>query len=192
MPTDIHLLPIAELALRLRSRRLTSREVTEACLAQIALRNDELNAFVTVTADRALETAAAADREMDAGRYRGALHGVPISLKDLVDVAGVPTSAGSRLRDGHVARGDAAVVSRLREAGAVLVGKCNLHEFAFGTTSEDSAFGPVHNPRDTTRSAGGSSGGSAAAVVSGMSFASVGTDTGGSIRIRLPRAAASV
>ena len=108
---------------------------------------------------------------------------MPISLKDLIDLAGVPTTAASRVLEGHVARADAAVAARLREAGAVFLGKCNLHEFAFGTTSEDSAFGPVRNPWDAARSAGGSSGGSAAAVVSGMGLASVGTDTGGSIRI---------
>ncbi len=101
----------------------------------------------------------------------------------LIDVAGVPTTAASRLLADRVPAADAPVVARLREAGAVIIGKCNLHEFAFGTTSEDSAYGPVRNPRDPSRSAGGSSGGSAAAVVAGMSFASVGTDTGGSIRI---------
>ncbi len=134
-------------------------------------------------ADEARADARRADADIAAGRYRGPLHGVPISLKDLIDLAGASTTAASRVLEGHVATTDATVTARLRDAGAIFLGKCNLHEFAFGTTSEDSAFGPVRNPADTTRSAGGSSGGSAAAVVTGMGFASVGTDTGGSIRI---------
>jgi aspartyl-tRNA(Asn)/glutamyl-tRNA(Gln) amidotransferase subunit A len=114
---------------------------------------------------------------------RGPLHGIPISLKDLIDVAGLPTTAASRVRAGHVAAADAPIVTRLRDAGAVIVGKTNLHEFALGTTSEDSAYGPVHHPRDLARSPGGSSGGSAAAVVADMCLATVGSDTGGSIRM---------
>ncbi len=111
-------------------------------------------------------------------------------MKDLIDVAGLPTSAASRVRADHVASRDAPVVARLRQAGAVLIGKCNLHEFAFGTTGEDSAFGVTRNPFDLNRSAGGSSGGAAASVATGMSFGSIGTDTGGSIRI--PAAACGV
>ena len=115
---------------------------------------------------------------------------MPISVKDLIDIAGQLTTAASNVRKGHLATRDATVIQRLREAGAVIVGKTNLHEFALGTTSEESAFGPVHNPHDPTRSAGGSSGGSAAAVATGMGQASIGTDTGGSIRI--PAAACGV
>jgi aspartyl-tRNA(Asn)/glutamyl-tRNA(Gln) amidotransferase subunit A len=174
---------VTDLAPRLASRTLTSAALTEACLGQIERRQPELNAFITVTADVAREQAAAVDAEIAAGRYRGPLHGVPVSLKDLIDLRRTPTTAASRVRDGHLARDDAAVVARLRSAGAVFVGKCNLHEFAFGTTNEDSAFGPARNPHDPTRSPGGSSGGSAAAVIAGMCIASVGTDTGGSIRI---------
>lgn len=174
---------IAELAQLVAARRVSASEVAEECLTRIALENGRLNAFITVLGDRALAQARRADEEIAAGRYRGPLHGVPLSLKDLIDLAGAPTTAASRLLEGHVADADAPVASRLREAGAVFLGKCNLHEFAFGTTSEDSAFGPVHNPWDTTRSAGGSSGGSAAAIVAGMGYASIGTDTGGSIRI---------
>ncbi len=178
-----HDLSISELAPRLAAREVSSLEATEACLSRVAADNGRVNAFITVLGDEAREAARRADAEIAAGRYRGPLHGVPISLKDLIDLAGVPTTAASRALAGHVAREDAAVAARLREAGAIFLGKCNLHEFAFGTTSEDSAFGPVRNPRDLARSAGGSSGGSAAAVVSGMGLASVGTDTGGSIRI---------
>ena len=176
-------LTISELAPRLASREVSAADVTEACLERIASENGRVNAFISVLAARARADAERADAEIAAGRYRGPLHGVPISLKDLIDLAGAPTTAASRVLDGHVAAADAAVTARLRDAGAVFLGKCNLHEFAFGTTSEDSAFGPVRNPADTTRSAGGSSGGSAAAVVTGMGFASIGTDTGGSIRI---------
>ena len=174
---------IAELARALRAREVTAEAVTERCLQQIAERNPSINAFITVLADQALAQAREADRELAAGRDRGPLHGVPISLKDLIDLRGVPTTAASRVRDGHVAAADAPVVRRLREAGAVFVGKTNLHEFALGTTNEDSAFGPVRHPLDPSRSPGGSSGGSAASVLAGMAFASIGTDTGGSIRI---------
>ena len=138
--------------------------------------------------------ARAAARRVDAERARGIdrgpLHGIPISLKDLIDVAGEVTTAASRVLADRVAPADAPVVTRLREAGAIILGKTNLHEFALGTTSEDSAFGAVHHPLDPSRSAGGSSGGSAAAVACGMGLASVGTDTGGSIRI--PAAACGV
>jgi aspartyl-tRNA(Asn)/glutamyl-tRNA(Gln) amidotransferase subunit A len=174
---------ITELAPRILSRQASAAELTEECLARIARENGRLNAFITVLAEQARHDARRADDEIAAGRHRGPLHGVPLSLKDLIDLAGVPTTAASRVLEGHIASADAAVAARLRAAGAIILGKCNLHEFAFGTTSEDSAFGPVHNPWDTTRSAGGSSGGSAAAVVSGMGCASIGTDTGGSIRI---------
>lgn len=174
---------IAELARALRAREVTAERVTEHSLQQIADRNPSINAFITVLADEALQQARAADRELAAGRDRGPLHGVPISLKDIIDVAGTPTTAASRVRQGHVAREDAEVVKRLRERGAVLVGKTNLHEFALGTTNEDSAYGPVRHPLDANRSPGGSSGGSAASVLAGMAFASIGTDTGGSIRI---------
>src|SRR5206468_6242918 len=131
-----------------------------------------------------------ADREIAAGRDRGPLHGVPVSIKDLIDVRGTPTSAASRVREGHVAHRDAASVVHLRHAGAVIIGKTNLHEFAFGTTSEDSAFGPARNPHDPTRSPGGSSGGSAVSLGADMALATIGTDTGGSIRI--PAAACGI
>ncbi|HEY3384148.1 MAG TPA: amidase [Vicinamibacterales bacterium] len=176
-------LTIGELASKIATREVSCVGATDACLERVARDNGRLNAFVTVLADQAREQAARADEELAAGVWRGPLHGVPLSLKDLIDLSGVPTTAGSRLLERHVATADALVAARLRAAGAVFLGKCNLHEFAFGTTSEDSAYGPVRNPFDPTRSAGGSSGGSAAAVVAGMGYASVGTDTGGSIRI---------
>ena len=152
-------------------------------LGRIAELNSTLNAFITVFEAEAMEQARVLDEELRQGRSRGPLHGRTISLKDLIDVKGVPTTAASRVRAGHVALVDAILVTRLREAGAVLIGKTNMHEFALGTTSDESAFGPVHNPRDPGRSPGGSSGGSGAAVATGMSWASIGSDTGGSIRI---------
>jgi aspartyl-tRNA(Asn)/glutamyl-tRNA(Gln) amidotransferase subunit A len=174
---------IAELARALQARDTTAAAVVEQCLRRIADRNAALNAFITVFEDEAREQAREADREIEAGRHRGPLHGVPVSLKDLFDVRGVATTAASRVREGHVADRDAPSVAALRAAGAIIIGKTNLHEFAFGTTNEDSAFGPARHPQDPNRSPGGSSGGSAASVADGMCFASMGTDTGGSIRI---------
>jgi aspartyl-tRNA(Asn)/glutamyl-tRNA(Gln) amidotransferase subunit A len=174
---------IGELSRALKARQTTAEGILDKCLQRIAERNPTLNAFITVFEDEAREQARAADREIGTGQCRGPLHGVPISLKDLFDVRGAVTTAASRVRQGHVADRDAVVVTALRHAGAVIVGKTNLHEFAFGTTNEDSAFGPARHPLDPSRSPGGSSGGSAAAVADGMCFASMGTDTGGSIRI---------
>jgi aspartyl-tRNA(Asn)/glutamyl-tRNA(Gln) amidotransferase subunit A len=165
--------------------------VTEQCLTRIAALNPRLNAMISVHADGALTAARAADRARTGGPAGAALHGIPISLKDLIDEAGQPTTAASRVRrDVAAAAADATVTARLRAAGAILIGRANLHEFAFGPTGEDSAFGPARNPVDDTRVAGGSSGGSAIAVATGMSLASIGTDTGGSIRI--PAAACGV
>jgi aspartyl-tRNA(Asn)/glutamyl-tRNA(Gln) amidotransferase subunit A len=175
----------------LRGGTISAAEVTEACLRRIEADNPRLNAFVLVMADEARKQARQADRELAAGLDRGPLHGVPISIKDLLDVRGTPTTAASRVRDARVlAEHDAPAVARLRQAGAVFIGKTNLHEFAFGTTSEDSAFGPARNPHDLSRSPGGSSGGSAISVAAGMALATIGTDTGGSIRI--PAAACGV
>ncbi len=176
-------LTIVDAARRLRDGSLTSVALTEACLARIARDNDRLKAFILVTADAARAQAETADRELASGQDRGALHGIPIAIKDIVDMEGLPTTCASRVREGHVAEKDAAVVAHLRRAGAVITGKTNLHEFAMGTTSEDSAYGAARHPLDDTRSPGGSSGGSAIAIACGMSLGAVGTDTGGSIRI---------
>ena len=174
---------IGDLARSIESRQVTAEAATTQCLGAIGHRNPSLNAFITVFADEALAAARRADAEIAAGRYRGPLHGVPVSLKDLFDVAGTATTAASRVRAAHIARSDAIVVQRLRAAGAIVVGKNNLHEFALGTTNEDSAYGPARHPLDPSRSPGGSSGGSAAAVLAGMAYAAIGTDTGGSVRI---------
>jgi aspartyl-tRNA(Asn)/glutamyl-tRNA(Gln) amidotransferase subunit A len=181
---------ISEVAPKLAAGQLTSEKLTEDCLSAIERLNPKLNAFITVTADEALQQARAADKEIAAGRCLGPLHGIPLSLKDLVDQKGWPTTAGSLVRKDHVATADATVTRRLRAAGAVFVGKTNLHEFAFGTTTEDSGFGPARHPIDPSRSPGGSSGGSAIAIATGMSLGTVGTDTGGSIRI--PAAACGI
>ena len=173
----------AELGRRIARRELSPVAVTRAHLARIEQLAPKLNGFVTVTAERALAEAAAADREIAAGRSRGPLHGVPMALKDLFDTAGVRTTAGSRILAENVPVRDAAVVERLSASGLVLLGKTNMHEFAFGTTSDNPHFGPVRNPWDLERSPGGSSGGSGAALASGLCAVSFGTDTGGSIRI---------
>jgi aspartyl-tRNA(Asn)/glutamyl-tRNA(Gln) amidotransferase subunit A len=172
---------IVEVAPLVRSGALSPITLVEACLAQIDARTD-VNAFITRLDALALDEARSLEREIGAGHCRGPLHGIPIAVKDLVDVAGVETTAGSR-QPAAPAAADAPAIARLRAAGAIIIGKTNLHEFAFGTTSEESGFGPVRNPLDPTRSAGGSSGGSAAALVAGMCFGALGTDTGGSVRI---------
>jgi aspartyl-tRNA(Asn)/glutamyl-tRNA(Gln) amidotransferase subunit A len=179
---------ISEIAELLRTGSVSSVDLVAACLERIEARCD-LNAFITVRTDAALAEARRADAEILAGTYRGPLHGVPISVKDLVDVAGTDTTSGSAVppRRGVA---DAPVVRLLREAGAIVIGKTNLHEFAFGTTGDETAFGPVHHPLDATRSAGGSSSGAAVALLEGMCFGSIGTDTGGSIRI--PSAACGI
>jgi aspartyl-tRNA(Asn)/glutamyl-tRNA(Gln) amidotransferase subunit A len=174
---------IASASARLARGMTTASDLVEASLAAIALHGPRTNAFVTVDAEGARRAGRALDRERANGVDRGPLHGIPISLKDLIDEAGVVTTAGSSVLKDRVAADDATVVRRLRDAGAIIIGRTNLHEFALGTTSDSSAFGPVRHPMDLTRSAGGSSGGSAAAVATGMGLASIGSDTGGSVRI---------
>jgi aspartyl-tRNA(Asn)/glutamyl-tRNA(Gln) amidotransferase subunit A len=183
-------LTIEEFGRRWRAREITSEQVLDDGLKRIEADNARLNAFIQVTADEARRQALEADRELANGHDRGPLHGVPVSIKDLLDIRGLPTTAASRVREGHIARSDATAIAHLRQAGAVFVGKTNLHEFAFGTTNEDSAFGPARNPHDPARSPGGSSGGSAASVAAGMALATIGTDTGGSVRI--PAAACGI
>jgi aspartyl-tRNA(Asn)/glutamyl-tRNA(Gln) amidotransferase subunit A len=174
---------IQEFGAKLRAGTISSEEMVERCLARIAQGNQATNAFILVMTEDARQQAREADRQLATGHDRGPLHGVPLSIKDLMDVRGTETTAASRVRVGAVAHEDAQCVAHLRAAGAVFVGKTNLHEYALGTTSGDSAFGAVRNPLDTTRSPGGSSGGSAVSVATGMALATVGTDTGGSIRI---------
>jgi aspartyl-tRNA(Asn)/glutamyl-tRNA(Gln) amidotransferase subunit A len=174
-------LSIAELGAAYRSGTLSPVAVTRAALERIAQEDGKLNAFITVLGDRSLARAAAAEQELKAGHDRGPLHGVPIAIKDLVDMAGVPTTFASRAGSPKHPTEDAPVIRRLEEAGAVILGKTNLLEYAYGAVHPD--FGQTNKPHDPKRTAGGSSGGSAAAVSAGFCFAALGTDTGGSIRI---------
>ena len=173
---------ITEVSQRLRRREVSPVEITRECLTRIERLDPALNAFITVTGESALAEARRAEGEILRGEWRGPLHGVPMALKDLIDTAGVRTTAASALYKDRIPNEDADVVRRLRQAGAVIVGKNNLHEFAYGGSSLVSYFGGVHNPWDVGRIAGGSSGGSAAAVVAGLAYAAIGTDTAGSIR----------
>jgi aspartyl-tRNA(Asn)/glutamyl-tRNA(Gln) amidotransferase subunit A len=157
-------------------------EVTQECLGRIEKLNPTLNAFITVMSESALAEARRAEAEILRGEWRGALHGVPIALKDLIDTAEVRTTAASALYKDRAPTHDAEVVRRLRQTGAVIVGKNNLHEFAYGGSSLVSYFGDVHNPWNVGHIAGGSSGGSASAVVAELAYAAIGTDTAGSIR----------
>ncbi|HEX5873734.1 MAG TPA: amidase, partial [Pyrinomonadaceae bacterium] len=173
---------ISEASDLLRRKKISPVELTTSCLARIEQLDPTINAVITVMHESALAEARKAEEEINAGNWRGPLHGIPIGLKDLIDTAGVKTTCGSALFADRVPDEDAAVVQRLKNAGAVLIGKQNMQEFAYGGTSASSYFGPVHNPWDHDRIAGGSSGGSAAAVAAGMCFGAIGTDTGGSVR----------
>jgi len=172
---------IVDVAPQIRSGALSPVDLVKGCLDQMDRRAD-VNAFITRLDEHALAQAARCEREIRDGGYRGPLHGIPIAVKDLIDVAGTKTTSASAVPV-EIAPHDAASIAQLRQAGAIVIGKTNLHEFAFGTTSDESAFGPVRHPLDPERSAGGSSGGSAAALAAGMCFGALGTDTGGSIRI---------
>src|SRR6266567_4595225 len=175
-------LSLAEVSARIRSRALTPSQLTQACLARIDVYNPKLNAFITVLRDRAVAQARELDAEQSSGRLRGPLHGIPIALKDNIDTDGIRTTAASAVFDERVPTEDAEVTRRPKAAGAILIGKTNLHEFAMGGTSATSYYGPVRNPWALDRNPGGSSGGSAAAVAADLCYGALGTDTGGSIR----------
>ena len=181
-PDDVAALSLADAGDLLQARKVSPVELTNACLARIERLNPVLNAFITVTAEQALADARAAESEIARGRRRGPLHGIPIAFKDLFDTAGVRTTAGSAVFADRVPSEDAEVVRRLKASGAVLLGKLNMHEFAYGDTSAQTHFGPVRNPWDRSRISGGSSGGSAAAVAARLCYGALGSDTGGSIR----------
>ena len=171
-------LSIAEAARQIEQRTLSPLELVQSALDRIDEVEGRLNAFVVVTADQALEAARQAEREIGDGGYRGPLHGIPVGIKDLYDVAGLPTTSSSAVRSDHVPAEDSACVARLREAGAVVVGKTHTHEFAYGVLTPT-----TRNPWNTAHVPGGSSGGSGAAVAAGECLMGMGTDTGGSIRI---------
>jgi aspartyl-tRNA(Asn)/glutamyl-tRNA(Gln) amidotransferase subunit A len=184
--TDLAFASIEEIARLFRKRKLSPVELTRLLLARIVELDPKLNSFITVTSDLALEQAKRAETELSGGkpyRDRGPLHGIPISLKDNIYTEDIRTTAGSKILGKFIPQHDAVVVAKLKEAGAVLLGKTNMHEFAYGVTSNNPHYGPVHNPWDLTRIPGGSSGGSAAAVAAGLCYGSIGSDTGGSIRI---------
>jgi len=173
---------IAEASELVRHRKVSPVELVRECLEVISRLNPSLNAFITVMSESALTEAKLAEEEVRAGSWRGPLHGIPIGLKDLIDTAGVRTTAASAVFLDRVPTEDAEVVKKLKAAGAIIIGKQNLHEFAYGGSSLISHFGPVRNPVNPEFIAGGSSGGSTAAVASGMCYAAIGTDTAGSIR----------
>lgn len=180
---ELAFLSIEEAARLLRRRAISPVELVQACLARIERGNPRVNAFLTVLAEGALRQARAADHALRRGRAKGPLHGIPIALKDNFYTRGIRTTAGSKILADFIPKQDSEVAARLASAGAILLGKTNMHEFAYGITSENPHYGPVHNPWAIERISGGSSGGSAAATAAGMCFASMGTDTGGSIRV---------
>jgi aspartyl-tRNA(Asn)/glutamyl-tRNA(Gln) amidotransferase subunit A len=187
--TDLAFASIEEIGRLFRKRKLSPVELTRIILARIDQLNPKLNAYLTITAELALALAKKAEAELFGSRGRkghrdrGSLHGIPISLKDNIYTAGIRTTAGSKILRDFLPQHDARVVVQLREAGAVILGKTIMHEFAYGVTSNNPHFGPTRNPWDLARIPGGSSGGSAAAVAAGLCYGSIGTDTGGSIRI---------
>ena len=167
----------------IRAKQISPLELTQICLQRIDVIEPQVNAFITITAESALAEARAATDEIVHGTYRGVLHGIPLAIKDLFDVRGVPTTAGSPLLKYNVAAEDAFVVQQLHAAGAIFLGKLNMHEWALGVTGVNPHFGPSRNPWNTTHITGGSSSGSGAALAAGLCYGSLGSDTGGSIRI---------
>lgn len=183
MSHDVAAMPLWRASMLLEKRELSPVDLVEASLRQIERFQPRVNAFITVVADKALERARELEAELVEGKRRGPLHGIPVALKDLFYTKGLRTTAGSLILADFVPDHDSAVAEKLNAAGAILIGKTNTHEFAFGPTTESSYFGPTRNPWNTTRISGGSSGGSGAAVAAGMAYMAMGTDTGGSIRI---------
>lgn len=180
---DLTSLTLSEASRRIHVKEVTSTQLTQALLDRIAIYNAKVNAFITVMHDEALAQAAALDEEAKAGKFRSPLHGIPIALKDNIDTANTRTTAGSAVFDDRVPDADAEVVVRLKAAGAVIIGKTNMHEFASGGSSASTYFGPVRNPWALDHIPAGSSGGSAAAVISDLAYGALGTDTGGSVRM---------
>jgi aspartyl-tRNA(Asn)/glutamyl-tRNA(Gln) amidotransferase subunit A len=180
---DLARLSITEAANLIRRKKLSPVELTQACLQRIDSLDARLRAFITVTREEALATAQQAAAAIARDDYKGPLHGIPFALKDLFDTAGVRTTAGSKIMADRVPVEDAAVTARLKAAGAVLLGKLNMHEFAYGATGVNPHYGATANPWDPTRISGGSSSGSGSALAAGMALGALGTDTGGSVRI---------
>ncbi|HZQ61925.1 MAG TPA: amidase, partial [Casimicrobiaceae bacterium] len=177
------ILTIDAAASLLRARKISASELVRDCLARIERYDDAIHAFITLAPEQALAAAAQADREIGQGGYRGALHGIPYAAKDVIDVQGLPTTAGSRAFGSSRAAASAGVVERLASAGAIVLGKTNTHELTYGGVDSSAPYPPARNPWNTARDPGGSSSGSAAAVAAGFCLAALGTDTGGSVRL---------
>jgi len=180
---DLCYLSVAELSRLIKSRQVSPVEVVKAHLARIDALEPTMNSFITLMTDQAMQNARKAEQEIQAGQYRGPLHGIPVGLKDLFYIKGIRNSSGCKIFDRFVPDFDSTIASKLKEAGAILLGKLNLHQFAYGPTGENPDYGNMHNPWNLERIPGGSSGGSASATASGQCTLAMGTDTGGSIRI---------
>jgi len=180
--SDLHWLTVAEAAEAIRARKLSPVELTKALLTRIERLDPKLNVFIRLDAEVALDAAKAAESEIMAGRTRGALHGLPVAIKDIIDVAGLPTTCHSKILIDNIAKADAVCVSRLRGAGAIVLGKLSTHEFAIGGPSFDLPWPPARNPWNTAHHPGGSSSGSGAGVAAGLFPMALGSDTGGSVR----------
>lgn len=183
MVSEYHYLSIAAAGELIRQKKVSPEELVTACLKRIEQLNPKLNVFITVTADQALKEARRAEQEIESEKWKGPLHGIPVGIKDMFDTAGIRTTAAFEHFKDRTPTKDAEAVTRLKEAGAIVLGKMNMHELAQGTTSVTSYFGAVHNPWNLNYVAGGSSGGSAAAVSAGLCFATLDTDAIGSCRL---------
>ncbi len=180
---DYQYLSIGELSRLIKEKKVSPTQIVKGCLARIERLNPTLNAFITVTAEQALRQAAEAEAEIKSGNWKGHLHGIPVAVKDMFDTAGIKTTAAFEYFKDRVPKKDAEVVNKLKEAGAIIIGKTNMHQLAMGTTSVIGYFGAVHNPWQTDYIAGGSSGGSAAALAAGLCYATIDTDAIGSCRL---------
>ncbi len=180
---ELHYMSAWELSGLIRSREVSPVEVVGACLTRIEATEPTLNSFITLIPEQAREAARRAEDEIGRGNYRGPLHGIPVGLKDLFNTAGVKTTSGTRIYDNFVPEEDCTVATRFGQAGAILLGKLNMHPFAFGPTGENGDYGHMHNPWNPERITGGSSGGSGSAAAAGQCTITMGTDTGGSVRI---------
>ena len=183
MPDELHYRSAWELSGLIRDGQVSPVEVVDACLARIEATEPTLNSFITLLPDAARAAARRAEQEIARGNWRGPLHGIPVGLKDLFNTAGVRTTSGTRIYDTYVPDADCTVAVRLQQAGAILLGKLNMHPMAYGPTGENADYGHMHNPWDPERVTGGSSGGSGSAAAAGQCHITMGSDTGGSVRI---------